>query len=742
MRRGGAWGPARSGVDRRRPAAQSYSHSSNQQARALHHHRRRSRSPKRKHPMAAMNSVVDLSIEGEVALVTINSPPVNALSQPVREGLKRGVEAAEANGAVKAIVIICDGRTFIAGADISEFGKPAAPPSLQEALDAMENASKPVIAAIHGTALGGGFEVALTAHYRIAVPSAKCGLPEIKLGIIPGAGGTQRLPRLIGAEKALDVILSGTPFGAREAKEWGVVDELAEEGKLRESALRYAKRLVAEKAPLKKARDRSDKVEPARGHPEIFEAVRKANARKYRGFEAWKKAIESVRNAVDLPFDEGMARERAIFSELVVTTQSKAQRYVFFAERQAAKVADIPADTPTRKIAKVGVIGAGTMGGGISMNFLSAGIPVTIVETSKEALDRGVSIMRRNYENTAKKGRMTMAEVEERMGKLNPTLDFNALADADLVIEAVFEDMDLKKSVFERLDKAVKPGAILASNTSYLDVDAIGAMTQRPEAVLGPHFFSPANVMRLLEIVRGEKTSKSVLASITQLAPKVGKVPVVVGVAHGFVGNRMLAQRQREAQKLILEGATPSDVDRVLVDFGLPMGPFAMSDLAGLDIGWSAATSKRASIRDILCEEGRRGQKTGSGFYDYDEARNAKRPAQVEEIIRDFAKSKGIEQRKVGDAEILERCIYPMINEGAKILEEGKAQRASDIDIVWINGYGWPVYRGGPMFYADTIGLKTVLAKLKEFHGKFGDDFKPAALLEKLAAEGETFTKS
>jgi 3-hydroxyacyl-CoA dehydrogenase len=692
--------------------------------------------------MAAINSVVDFSIEGEVGLVTINSPPVNALSQPVREGLKRGVEAAEANGAVKAIIIICDGRTFIAGADISEFGKPPTRPYLPEALDAMENASKPVIAALHGTALGGGFEVALTAHYRIAVPSAKCGLPEIKLGIIPGAGGTQRLPRLIGVEKALDVILSGVPFGARDAKEWGVVDELAEEGNLRESAIAYARRLITEKAPLKKVRDRFDKVEPARGHPEIFEAVRKANARRFRGFVAWEKAIESVKNAVDLPFDEGMAKEHALFAALVVTTQSKAQRYVFFAERQAAKVADIPADTPTKKIAKVGVIGAGTMGGGISMNFLSAGIPVTLVETSKEALDRGVSIMRRNYENTAKKGRMTMAEVEERMGKLSPTLDFNALADADLVIEAVFEDMDLKKSIFERLDTIAKPGAILASNTSYLDVDAIGAMTKRPEDVLGTHFFSPANVMRLLEIVRGEKTSKSVLATITQLAPKIGKVPVVVGVAHGFVGNRMLAQRQREAQKLILEGATPSDVDRVLVDFGLPMGPFAMSDLAGLDIGWSAATSKRASIRDILCEEGRRGQKTGAGFYDYDEARNAKPSAKVEGIIREFAKSKGVEQRKIGDAEILERCIYPMINEGAKILEEGKAQRASDIDIVWINGYGWPVYRGGPMFYADTIGLKTVLAKLKEFQAKLGDDFKPAALLEKLAAEGGTFTKS
>jgi 3-hydroxyacyl-CoA dehydrogenase len=692
--------------------------------------------------MAAINSVADLTIEGEVALVTINSPPVNALSQPVREGLKHGIESAEANGVVKAIIIICDGRTFIAGADISEFGKPPTRPYLPEALDAMENASKPVIAALHGTALGGGFEVALTAHYRIAVPSAKCGLPEIKLGIIPGAGGTQRLPRLIGPEKALDVILSGTPFGAREAHEWGVVDELAEEGKLRASAIVYAGRLIAEKAPLKKVRDRSDKLEPARGHPEIFDAVRKANARKFRGFEAWEKAIESVQNAVNLPFDEGMAEERTLFAGLVVTTQSKAQRYVFFAERQAAKVADIPADTPIRKIAKVGVIGAGTMGGGIAMNFLSAGIPVAIVETSKEALDRGVSIIRRNYENTAKKGRLTTAAVEERMGRLSPTVDFNALADVDLVIEAVFEDMDLKKGIFERLDKVAKPGAILASNTSYLDIDAIAAKTKRPEDVLGMHFFSPANVMRLLEIVRGEKTSKSVLATITQLAPKVGKVGVVVGVCHGFVGNRMLAERQREASKLILEGATPSDVDRVLVDFGLPMGPFGMSDLAGLDIGWSAATSKRASIRDILCEEGRRGQKTGAGFYDYDEVRNAKPSAKVEGIIREFAKSKGVEQRKISDAEILERCIYPMINEGAKILEEGKAQRASDIDIVWINGYGWPIYRGGPMFYADTIGLKTILAKLKEFQAKFGDDFRPAALFERLAAEGGTFTKS
>jgi 3-hydroxyacyl-CoA dehydrogenase len=692
--------------------------------------------------MAAINSVADLAIDGEVALVTINSPPVNALSQAVRDGLKRAVEAAEANEAVKAIVIICGGRTFIAGADISEFGKAPAPPYLPDVLDRIENASKLVVAALHGTALGGGFEVALTAHYRIAVPSAKCGLPEIKLGLIPGAGGTQRLPRLIGVEKALDVILSGSPFGAREAKEWGVVDELAEEGKLRESALAYACRLIADKAPLRKVRDRFDKLEPARGHPEIFEAIRKANARKFRGFEAWEKAIESARNAVELKFDEGIVKEREMFMALLQTTQSKAQRHVFFAERQAAKVADIPADEPTRRVATVGVIGAGTMGGGIAMNFLSAGLPVTIVETSKEALDRGVSIMRRNYEATAKKGRLTMSEVEERMGRLTPSLDMGALAEADLVIEAVFEDMALKKSVFKRLDSIARNGAILASNTSYLDIDEIAAETSRPEDVLGMHFFSPANVMRELEIVRGAKTSKSVLATIVQLAPKIGKVGVVVGVCHGFVGNRMLNQRQREAMKLILEGATPWGVDRVLTDFGMPMGPFAMSDLAGLDIGWSAQTSKRSTIREILCEEGRRGQKTGAGFYDYDDQRTPKPSAHVEAIIRDFAKLKGVEQRAIGDAEILERCVYPMINEGAKILEEGKAQRASDIDIVWIYGYGWPVYRGGPMFYADTVGLKTVLAKLKEFQARFGDDFKPAALLEKLAAEGGAFSRN
>jgi 3-hydroxyacyl-CoA dehydrogenase len=690
--------------------------------------------------MTSINPVADLAQHGDIAVLTLNSPPVNALSVAVRDGLKRGVEAANADPAVKAIIVICAGRTFIAGADISEFGKPPARPHLPEALDAMENAGKPVLAAVHGTALGGGFEVALTAHYRIATPSAKFGLPEIKLGLIPGAGGTQRLPRLIGVEKALEIILSGTPFSADVAKEWGVVDALAEEGKLLQSALAFARTLIDGEAPLRKLRALTDKIEAARAKPEVFDAIRKANARKFRGFESWLKAIDSVKNAVDLPFDEGTAAERRMFMELLATTQSRAQRYVFFAERQAAKIPDVPDDTATRPIKAVGVIGAGTMGGGIAMNFLNAGSPVTIVETSQEALDRGLSIIRKNYENTAKKGRLAPGDVDKRMALLSGTLDLNALADRDLIVEAVFEDMEIKKRLFAKLDAIAKPGAILASNTSYLNIDEIAATTKRPQDVLGTHFFSPANVMRLLEIVRGEKTDKQVVATAMQLAKKIGKIGVLVGVCHGFVGNRMLAQRQREAGKLIVEGATPWDVDRVLYDFGLPMGPFAMSDLAGLDIGWSKEKSTSSTIREILCEHGRRGQKTGAGFYDYDEARNAKPSPLVEKIIVDFAAKKGVNRRVISDEEILERCLYPMINEGAKILEEGKALRASDIDIVWINGYGWPVYRGGPMFYADTIGLKTVLDRMKAFQATMGDDFKPSALLEGLVEKGGTFT--
>ena len=689
--------------------------------------------------MAAINSVTELTREGDIAVLTIDSPPVNALSEDVRNGLRDGARQAAADPAVKAIVLICAGRTFIAGADISEFGKPPKGATVPEIQTALEGSPKPVIAAIHGTALGGGFETALVCHYRVAVPSAKFGLPEIKLGLIPGAGGTQRLPRLSGVENALNVILSGTPFGAKQALEWGVVDALVEEGKLRDGALAFARKVIDTQMPLRKIRDLNDKIEAARGKPEIFEKISRDNARKFRGFEAWKSAIRAVQAAIDLPFDEGMKFERQAFVDLIPSAQSRAQRYVFFAERKAWKIADVTDDTPTLPIRKVGIIGAGTMGGGISMNFLNAGIPVTIVETTKEALDRGLGTIRRNYESTAKKGRMTQADVETRMGLLGPGLNLDALSDCDLVIEAVFENMEIKKEIFGKLDKIAKHGAILASNTSYLDIDEIAAATSRPDHVLGMHFFSPANVMRLLEVVRGAKTAKPVIATAMQLARKIGKVGVLVGVCYGFVGNRMLAQRQREAQKLILEGAMPWDVDRVIYDFGLPMGPFAMSDLAGLDIGWSKAASKSSTIREILCEMDRRGQKTGAGFYDYDEQRNAKPSPVVEKIILDFAAKKGINRRSISDEEILQRCIYPMINEGAKILEEGKAQRASDIDIVWINGYGWPVYRGGPMFYADLIGPEKVLAKLKEFEATMGDDFKPAPLLERIVAEKKRF---
>jgi 3-hydroxyacyl-CoA dehydrogenase len=690
--------------------------------------------------MAAINSVTDLTREGDIAVLTINSPPVNALSAEVRNGLRDGVTQAATDPAVKAIVVICAGRTFIAGADISEFGKPTKGASLPELQAALEGSPKPVIAAMHGTALGGGFEMALMCHYRVAVPSARFGFPEIKLGLIPGAGGTQRLPRLSGVENALEVILSGNPFGARQALEWGVVDTLAEEGKLRAGALGFARKVIDTQMPLRKIRDLNDKIAAARGRPEIFDKVRRDYARRYRGFEAWHAALRAVQAAVDLPFDEGMKLERQAFLDLIPTAQSRAQRYVFFAERKVWKIADVPDDTPTLPIKKVGVIGAGTMGGGISMNFLNAGMPVAIVETAQAALDRGLATIRRNYDNTAKKGRLTPADVETRMGLLSPGLNLEALADCDLVIEAVFENMDIKKEVFRKLDKIAKPGAILASNTSYLNIDEIAAATSRPDHVLGMHFFSPANVMRLLEVVRGEKTAKPVIATVMQLARKIGKIGALVGVCHGFVGNRMLHQRQREAQKLILEGAMPWDVDRVIYDFGLPMGPFAMSDLAGLDIGWSKETSKSSTIREILCEMDRRGQKTGAGYYDYDEARNAKPSPVVEKIILDFAAKKGINRRTIGDEEILERCIYPMINEGAKILEEGKAQRASDIDIIWINGYGWPVYRGGPMFYADLIGPDKVLAKMREFAATMDEPaLKPAALLEKVAAEGKRF---
>ncbi|UAJ09280.1 3-hydroxyacyl-CoA dehydrogenase NAD-binding domain-containing protein [Glacieibacterium megasporae] len=677
--------------------------------------------------MTAINTVTDLTIDGDVGVITLDSPPVNALSADVRDGLAHGFAAAIADPAVKAIVLICAGRTFIAGADISEFGKPPRGAGLHEVQATIENCPKPVVAAIHGTALGGGLEVALVCHFRVAVLSAKFGLPEVKLGLLPGAGGTQRLPRLVGAKAALDMVTTGKHIGAKAAAAAGLIDAVVDD--LRDGAIHFARRVLNENLPLNRVRDK-----PVLGVEDgMFDAYRKANAKAFRGFDAPEANIQCIEAAATLPFDEGMAVERKLFMGLMTGLQSRAQRYVFFAERQANKIDGLDPDAPLLPVASVGIIGAGTMGGGIAMNFLNAGVPVTIVEMKQEALDRGVATIRRNYENTAAKGRMTADDVEARMGLLTPSLDLDALSAADLIIEAVFENMAVKKEVFGKLDRLAKPGAILASNTSYLNVDEIAAATSRPESVVGLHFFSPANVMRLLEVVRGAKTAGPVLATAMATAKKIGKVAVVAGVCDGFIGNRMLSQRQQQAMALIVEGALPADVDRVLFDFGFPMGPFQMSDLAGLDIGWNAETSKGVTIRDRLCEAGLRGQKNGHGFYDYDAQRNRIPSPVAEKIILDYAAERGVNRRHIDDAEILERCLYPMVNEGAKILDEGMAQRASDIDIVWINGYGWPVYRGGPMFWADSVGLPAIVDKLKQY------GMEPAPLLAKLAGEGKGF---
>ncbi len=686
-------------------------------------------------------SPISTRLHGDVLIVTSNSPPVNALGHAVREGLVKAIEEADANEAVRAVVIIGAGQTFFAGADISEFGTPKAfaQPMLPQVVDRIENCTKPVVAAIHGTALGGGLEVALACHYRVAVAGAKLGTPEVKLGLLPGAGGTQRLPRVAGVPKALEMTATGNAIGASEARDVGLVDRLIE-GDLEQHAVAYAEE-VRDIRPLPRSSERDDKLAEARANPGLFDAFRKANAKKFRGFEAPEKNIQAVEAAVARPYAEGVLVERQLFMELMSGTQAKAQQYFFFAERKAAKIEGLPEGTRPREIRKVGVIGAGTMGGGISMNFLSAGIPVTIVETSQDALDRGTGIMRRNYEASAARGRLTTDEVERAMGLLTPTLDMNALADCDLVIEAVFENMDVKKEVFTKLDAIAKPGAILASNTSYLSIDEIAATTKRPHDVLGLHFFSPANVMKLLEVVRGAKTAPDVLETAMQLARRIRKVAVIAGVTYGFIGNRMLMPRQMQAMQLLLEGATPEQIDRVHVDFGMPMGPFQMADLAGVDIGWHRDPNRIESIRDKLCALGRWGQKKGAGFYDYDEKRQPSPSGVVAEVIDEFRARTGARQREITAEEIIERTLYTMVNEGALILEGGFAQRASDIDVVWVYGYGWPVYRGGPMFWADTEGLAKIVEGLKRQQARLGPDFRLSDLLAEKAAAGERFTR-
>ena len=637
------------------------------------------------------------------------------------------------------MVIRCEGQTFFAGADITEFGRPPVMPWLPEVVDRIENCTKPVVAAIHGTALGGGLEVALGCHYRVAVPTAKFGVPEVKLGLLPGAGGTQRLPRVAGVPKALEMVTGGGMIGAKEAAAIGLVDRIVE-GDLQQHAVAYADE-VKDIRPLPKSSERDDKLVEARANPAMFDEFRKANARKMKGFEAPELNIQAVEAAVAKPYAEGVKDERRLFMQLMSGTQAKAQQYFFFAERKASKIDNIPEDTKPRDIRRVGVIGAGTMGGGISMNFLSAGIPVTIVEMQQEALDRGTGVMRKNYEATAAKGRITPDQVEQAMGALTATLDFAALADCDLIIEAVFEQMEVKKDIFGRLDKIAKPGAILASNTSYLDIDEIAAATSRPQDVVGLHFFSPANVMKLLEVVRGAKTAPDVLVTAMQLAKKIKKVAVVAGVCHGFIGNRMLMPRQVEATKLLLEGATPEQIDRVHVEFGMPMGPFQMADLAGVDIGWHRDPTRIENIRDALAAEGRWGQKKNAGFYDYDDKRRPSPSARVQEIIDEFRIREGVAKRDISDQEIVERTLYTMVNEGAKILEEGMAQRASDIDVVWIYGYGWPVYRGGPMHWADSEGLDKIVAGLRNQEARMGSDFSFSNLLLDKAEKGDKFTR-
>ncbi len=698
-----------------------------------------------------MTDVVTTRDQDGIRIITLNNPPVNALSVAVVTGLRDAVAAAEADGSVTGMVVTGEGSAFIAGADIREFGKPRPKdaPLLHDVLDGFDAISKPLVAAINGVALGGGLEVALGCNYRVAGHKALVGLPEVNLGIIPGAGGTQRLPRLTGAETALDMITSGKPVRADKAAALGIVDAIADSDVVGD-AVEFAKARAAEGGPYQRVSEKDDKIADDRGNAGLFENWRKKIARSARGFDAPWACIDAVEAAVNLPFAQGREKEREIFTGLVNGDKAAAQRYAFFGEREVARVPDIPKDTPVAKIDKVGIIGCGTMGGGIAMNFLNAGIPVTVLEIEQAALDRGLATVRANYERSVKSGRFTAEQVDERMARIEGTTDMGAFADVDMVIEAAVEKMDVKKQVFAKLDETCKPGAILATNTSTLDIDEIASATSRPEAVCGTHFFSPANVMKLMENVRGAKSSKETLATVMAVAKKIGKVGVMVGNCDGFVGNRMLYAYTRQANFLLEEGALPAQVDKVIYDFGFPMGPFQMSDLAGIDVGYYVReerdkrfglTDKRTSkIADRLFEMGRYGQKNGKGWYLYDETTRARTsdPA-VEALILEESGRLGIERREISDQEILERCLYPLVNEGARILEEGIAARPVDIDMVWLFGYGFPRYRGGPMFWADLVGLPTVLERLEAFRKIDPDWIEPAPLLRELAGAGKGF---
>jgi 3-hydroxyacyl-CoA dehydrogenase len=695
----------------------------------------------------------DYKVHGDVAVITMNNPPVNGLAYAMRRDIVDGVARANADESVKAIVITGAGKTFSGGADITEFGTPksVAEPNLLNIILVLENSAKPVVAAINATAMGGGLELALGCHYRIAAPGANVALPEVKLGLIPGAGGTQRLPRVLGVETGLNMIVSGEPVKSELlAQQPGqkLFDKMASSPEsLIEEALAFA-RSVAATRPLPLVRNLPCK------HPlgdAYFQFVRNMVKGIAKGFPAPIKCIDAVELATQKKFDEGMALEREIFTNLMFTPESRALRHIFMAERAASKIPDVPADTPQREIKSVAVIGAGTMGGGISMNFLNAGIPVKILEMKQEAIDRGIAAIRKNYESQVKRGKLKQDKYEQRMSLLTPTLDYDDIKDADLVIEAVFEEMGVKQKVFEKLDEVTKPGAILASNTSTLDVNKIASFTKRPQDVVGLHFFSPANVMKLLEVVRGAKTGKDVMATVMTVAKKIRKTAVVSGVCDGFIGNRMIEQYSRQAGFLLDEGATPQQVDKAIEKFGFAMGPFRMGDLAGNDIGW-AIRKRRAQERpnmlysrtaDKLCELGRFGQKTGAGWYDYQPGKRDAIPSElINKMIEEHRKELGITPRKISDEEIVQRLVFALVNEGARILEDKIASRASDIDMIYLTGYGFPIQRGGPMLYADQVGLFNVVQAMKRFQTNPRDDAKfwePAPLLARLAAEGKTF---
>lgn len=696
-----------------------------------------------------MSSVVSYELIDTIGVITVNNPPVNALSHALRQGLLDTITVAQKD-ASEALVLLCAGRTFIAGADITEFGKPPLAPFLPDVLGALENSRKLIVAAIHGTALGGGFETALACHYRCAVPSAKVGLPEVKLGLLPGAGGTQRVPRLAGVKAALEIITSGNPLSAAEAADLNLIDEVLPDENLRAGAIAYARDLVDSGALLKRVRDIT--LNASTLEPGFFDNYRRKLAERARGQIAPDRIVSAVEAAVTLPMDHGLIRERDLFLELLNSSESRAMRHIFFAEREAAKIKDLPADTPARDIRRVAIIGGGTMGGGIAMCFANVGVPVTLLEIGQEALERGLGIIRKNYAITVQKGKMSEAEMQQRLQLITGSTAYEDLADMDLVIEAVFENPDVKKEVFRKLDAVCKPGAILASNTSYQDIDDIAAVTSRPQDVLGMHFFSPANVMKLLEVVRGEKTANDVLATAMQVGRKIGKVCALSRVCYGFIGNRMLTGYGRQAHMLLLDGASPAQVDAAAEAFGMAMGPLAMSDLAGLDIGYKARQAREAAgevidpathcVSSALVELGRLGQKSGAGYYKYDPQTRARQSdPEVDALIRAHADKLGIVRREISQQEIVARLFYPLINEGALILEEGIAQRPGDIDIVYVYGYAFPSAKGGPMFYADEVGLKTVYDTILRFSKELGDAYwKPAPLLERLARSGSTFS--